>query len=112
MEGDTGVIRIFLTCPSARRWQRSRSPYLGGVEDGVVGAVHAPLGAQLQQVKQDVVAQQMGDGEAQGDPVDGAGTFVVELREDSGIMPSTGGDAGEGAEGTSPEHPQVPCPTS
>lgn len=78
----------------------------------MVGAVHAPLSAQLQQVEQDVVAQQVGDGEAQGDPADGAGTFVVELREDGGVMPSTGGDAGEGTEGASPEHPRVQCPTS
>lgn len=65
--------------PAPSGGQRSRSPYLGGVEGGVVGAVHAALGAQFQQVEQDMVAQQVGDSEAQSDPADGAGTFVVEL---------------------------------
>lgn len=77
------------------------APYLGGVEGGVVRAVDAPVGAQLQQVEQDVAAQQVGDGEAQGDPADGAGAFVVELREDGGMVPSTGGDTRQGTEGTS-----------
>jgi len=66
------------------------APYLLGVEGGRGGAGRAPLGAQLQQVEQDAAAQPVGDGEAQGDPADGARTLVVELREGAAVTPGRG----------------------
>lgn len=66
------------------------APYLLGVEAGGVGAAHPPLGVQLQQVEQDTATQLVGDSEAQGDPTDGAGTLVVELREDGEVTPGRG----------------------
>lgn len=77
--------------------------YLLGVEGGQVGAVHAPLGAQLQQVEQGAATQLGGHSEAQVGTADSAGTFVVQLPEDREVTPGRA---------QCPPHPWAQDPTS